>query len=103
MHPLLAKSAHEILDGQLNDGRNNILKSPQLQKIEDKEAYFIAEPYDYAFETNNIDNTWESYDRLERTMRRRRKKLFKAMNVDRISVTVYSDMEMLNTFYIIKE
>lgn len=103
MHQLLAKSIHEILGGKLDDSRNNILKSPQLNKIEDDFALFVAEPYDEAFKTNNLDNAWESYDRLERTVRRRKKKLFKVLGVNRISVTVYDDMQMLGSFDVIGE
>lgn len=103
MHPFLAKSMHEILGGRLNDGRNNILKSPQLTKADKDFALFVAEPYDDAFKTNHMDNVWESYDRLERTVRRRRKKLFEALGVTRINVTVYDDMQMISSFDVIKK
>jgi len=63
-----------------------ILKSMKV----DNRQEITVEPYDHRFDV----------DRVERTLKRRKKAILKALNTDFVTVTVYDDMRMYSTYTI---
>ena len=63
-----------LLDGDNNDTRNNILKSLYILEVHKGSAIFECEPYDYAYNTNKMDNTLE---KICRVIDKREKVIFK--------------------------
>lgn len=66
-----------------------ILKSMKI----DNRKEITVEPFDHRFDV----------ERVERTLRRRRKAILKALQTDFITVTVYDDMRMYGAYIITNE
>ncbi|PJH58672.1 hypothetical protein CVR97_28530 [Salmonella enterica subsp. enterica serovar Typhimurium] len=92
---MLGQTIHELLGGNLNDGRNNILKSLQVVSVDDDSITCTAEPYDNAFQCNTEHQMDKTFRKLQRVLNRRKKAIFEAVQKDTMFVEVYDDM----TFY----
>jgi len=92
MRDPLGLTLHELLGGRLDDGKNNILKSPQVVRVDDDSATFAVEPYDDSF---NLNRPEETYDKLERVLHRRWKAILKAIDRRIAYFEVYDDMEFI--------
>ncbi len=91
MNPLTKRYLEETLCHILGcrcDG-GCILKS---MKVENRQEITV-EPYDHRFDVG----------RVERTLKRRRKAILKALNSEYVSVTVYDDMRMYGAYTLDKE
>lgn len=86
-----------LLNGDNNDDRNNILKSIYILEVQEGSAIFECEPYDYAYNTNKMDNTLE---KICRVIDKREKVIFKKIQakcgqeVDCLLFTFYDDMSV---------
>lgn len=91
---MLGMTLHELLGGRLDDGKNNILKSPQVVRVDDDSVTFATEPYDDSFDLNHPD---ETFDKIERVLNRRKKAILKAIDKPTAFFEVYDDMEMIGS------
>lgn len=85
----------EMLGGNLNtDNRNNVLKSLSVVEVENSTAVIEAEPYDYAYDTEKMD---ETTTKIYKLLDRREKSIFKALNqhynvdIDTIVITFFDE------------
>lgn len=91
MNPLTKRYLKEtlcfILDCKCEGGC--ILKSMKV----DNRQEITVEPFDHRFDV----------DRVERTLKRRKKAILKALGSDYVTVTVYDDMRMYGAYTLSKE
>lgn len=86
-----------LLNGDNNDDKNNILKSLYILEVNKGHAIFDCEPYDYAYNTNKMDKTLE---KICRVIDKREKVIFKKIQaecgqeVDCLLFTFYDDMSV---------
>lgn len=91
-------SIYEVLGGNnKRDLKNNVMKSLFIIRFRGNIAEVEAEPYDDAYNTNQIDDTME---KITRILDRREKTIFKALSkesgreIEVISITFFDDMSV---------
>ncbi|WP_020007383.1 hypothetical protein [Salinicoccus albus] len=93
MNGYLQDTLHGILNCKCKG--NCILKSLHVDKIENHTAYITVEPYDDAFNQNQVDDTIQ---RIKRIMWKRKKAIWQSLDVHSVSVTIYDEWTMKDSF-----
>lgn len=76
---------------------NCLLKSMEVEGVENETAYINIEPFDDAFNQSNVD---ETIDRAKRMLLKRKKAIQKNLGVVRLSVTAYDEWTMKDAFVV---
>lgn len=95
MNGYLQDTLHGILMCECKG--NCILKSLHVGEIKDRTAFITVEPYDDAFNQNQID---ETIKKIKRTLLRRKSSIWAMLDVDTASVTVYDEWTMQDAFVV---
>ena len=95
MDGYLQNTMHGVLNCKCKG--NCILKSLHVDELYNNTAFITVEPYDDAFNQNQVDDTVE---RIKRILLKRNKAIYKSLNVSSISVTVYDQWTMKDAFVV---
>ena len=93
MNGYLQDTLHGVLNCKCTG--NCILKSLHVDKIENHTAYVTVEPYDDAFNQNQIDETLR---KIKRIVWKRKQSIWQALDVYSVSFTVYDEWTMKDAF-----
>lgn len=91
----LQNTLHGILNCQCK--KNCLLKSLYVDEIYNDCAFITVEPFDGAFNPNDVEGT---INRIKRMLLKRNKKIYKTLKVSRLSVTVYDEWTMKDSFVV---
>lgn len=99
MNSMLDGHLKETLHGLLNCNckGNCLLKSLHVTEIYRDTAIVDVEPFDDAFNQNQIE---ETIDKIKRTLLRRKKAIHKVLGVEELTVTVYDEWTMKDAFVV---
>ena len=93
MDGYLQNTLHGILNCECKG--NCILKSLHIDEIYNDSAFITVEPFDDAFNQNQVE---ETIDKIKRVVWRRREQIWAMLDVESVSVTVYDEWTMKDAF-----
>lgn len=88
---------YNILGGNIHDNKNNVLKSLFIVNVANGTVEIEAEPYDDAYNLNDVDAT---IDKICRLLDKREKSIFKSLaryyqtDIERLEITFFDDMSV---------
>lgn len=89
----LQNTLHGILNCKCKG--NCILKSLHIDEIYNDSAFITVEPFDDAFNQNQVE---ETIDKIKRVVWRRRNQIWAMLDVESVSVTVLDEWTMKDAF-----